>query len=314
MARPQKKGLEYFPFDVDFFEDDKIVCIAGEYGLKGETTAVKLLCAIYRNGYFIEWNELIRAKMLRCLPGVSSALLDCIVERLVKWGFFDASLFSSSHILTSREIQSRYFSVASRRKYDDLPYILLSPHCKKGVSVAETPVNVAETGVNVNNNPLKEKKKQKEEKNQKNKEYKETENILSLTTDACMREGIRDWEAENRDFNELSGSQAWKEQVCMNMSQSLGVHIKIPDLDRYMGTFRMEMKVKDYLHADIRDMKSHFFNWLKVQLKNRSNGNKTNAQLREERNNAVMQSVYDSIRDYAEGRVSTEDDADLLSI
>ncbi len=311
MARPQKKGLEYFPFDVDFFEDDKIVCIAGEYGLKGEATAVKLLCAIYRNGYFIEWNELIRARMLRCLPGVSPALLDCIVERLVKWGFFDASLFSSSHILTSREIQSRYFSVASRRKYDDLPHILLSPHCKNRVSVAETPVNVAETMVNVDNNPLKGKKEQKKEKNQKNKEYKETENILTHIN-ACAREGIRDWEAENRDYDEMVRSQAWKEQVCISMHQKLGMSLDIPGMERHLGAFRAEMKAKDYLHAGISEMKWHFVSWLNIQLKNRSNGNKTNAQLREERNNAVMQSVCDSIRDLAEGKVVTGDVEDVL--
>ena len=34
MARPRKTGLDYFPFDVDFFEDEKIVAIAGEFGLK----------------------------------------------------------------------------------------------------------------------------------------------------------------------------------------------------------------------------------------------------------------------------------------
>ena len=36
MARPVKDGLDYFPLDVDVFEDEKIEAIAGEFGLKGE--------------------------------------------------------------------------------------------------------------------------------------------------------------------------------------------------------------------------------------------------------------------------------------
>lgn len=115
MARPAKQGLDYFPFDVDFFEDEKIAAISGEFGVKGEITVVKLLCAIYRNGYFILWDEPLKYKLLRDLPGVSAELLDRIVYRLVKWGFFDEALFNSVKVLTSRGIQKRYFSITRRR-------------------------------------------------------------------------------------------------------------------------------------------------------------------------------------------------------
>ena len=64
MARPQKHGLDYFPFDCDFFDDEKIVAINGQFGIKGEIAAVKLLCAIYRNGYFIKWCDAVKIKLL----------------------------------------------------------------------------------------------------------------------------------------------------------------------------------------------------------------------------------------------------------
>ena len=115
MARPKKNGLEYFPLDVDFFDDEKIVAISGEYGLKGEIVTLRLLCAIYRNGYFIEWSDMIRYKVLRSIPGMSAQLLDQIVNRLVKWGFFDKALFDSDMILTSRGIQARYFNSVRKR-------------------------------------------------------------------------------------------------------------------------------------------------------------------------------------------------------
>ncbi len=55
MARPTKDGLDYFPLDVDVFEDEKIEAIAGEFGIKGELAVIKLLCAVYKKGYFIRW-------------------------------------------------------------------------------------------------------------------------------------------------------------------------------------------------------------------------------------------------------------------
>ena len=81
MARPKKTGLDYFPFDVDFFNDEKIEAISGEFGIKGEIVAIKLLAAIYRNGYFIEWSEMLQMKMLKTLPSISKELLTEIVQR-----------------------------------------------------------------------------------------------------------------------------------------------------------------------------------------------------------------------------------------
>ena len=116
MARPTKEGLDYFPLDVDVFEDEKIEAIAGEFGLKGEIAVIKLLCAIYKKGYFILWNDLTQATLLKRLPGVSKEMLNQIVNRLVKWGFFDKQLFDLVEVLTSENIQATYFEATKRRK------------------------------------------------------------------------------------------------------------------------------------------------------------------------------------------------------
>lgn len=114
MARPIKHGLDYFPFDVDLFSDEKMVAISGEFGIKGEITTIKLLCAVYRNGYFIEWTEMMKFKLLKELPGVSADLLEQIIRRLVKWEFFDKDLFDSASILTSKGIQRRYQAISTK--------------------------------------------------------------------------------------------------------------------------------------------------------------------------------------------------------
>lgn len=112
---------------MDFFNDEKVEAIAGEFGIKGEIAILKLLCAVYRNGYFILWTEMLKMKLLKNLPGVSPELLEQIVNRLVKWDFFDKVLFDSDKILTSRGIQRRYFEAVKRRKSgEEYPYLLVS--------------------------------------------------------------------------------------------------------------------------------------------------------------------------------------------
>ena len=167
MARPKKTGLDYFPFDVDFFNDEKIEAISGEFGIKGEIVAIKLLAAIYRNGYFIEWSEMLQMKMLKTLPSISKELLTEIVQRLVRWNFFDEGLFNSDNVLTSRGIQRRYFEAMKRNSLSDsLPFLI--------VSAAETPINVTETPINAAKTPQNKEKESKvnisflEKKKQKN--------------------------------------------------------------------------------------------------------------------------------------------------
>lgn len=167
MARPKKTGLDYFPFDVDFFNDEKIEAISGEFGIKGEIVAIKLLAAIYRNGYFIEWSEMLQMKMLKTLPSISKELLTEIVQRLVRWNFFDEELFNSDNVLTSRGIQRRYFEAMKRNSLSDsLPFLIVSAS-ETPINVTETPINAAKTPQNkekeskVNNISFLEKKKQK---------------------------------------------------------------------------------------------------------------------------------------------------------
>ena len=182
MARPRKTGLDYFPFDVDFFNDEKIEAISGEFGIKGEIVAIKLLAAIYRNGYFIEWSEMLQMKMLKTLPSISKELLVEIVQRLVRWNFFDEGLFNSDNVLTSRGIQRRYFEAMKRNSLSDsLPFLL--------VSVTETDVSVTKTRVSVTETPQSKGKESKvnisflEKKKQKSAsvDFDEEKNNQSLS-------------------------------------------------------------------------------------------------------------------------------------
>lgn len=134
MARPKKQGLDYFPFDVDTFEDEKIEAISGEFGIKGEIITIRLLCAIYRQGYFTMWSDQLKYKIAR-RTNLSPELVNDVILRLVRWNFFNKDLFDSMKVLTSKGIQTRWKEATRKRvrKGENLEFFLLND-----VSGAET--------------------------------------------------------------------------------------------------------------------------------------------------------------------------------
>ena len=51
MPRPKKTGLDYFPFDVDYWDDFKIMDLLNEYGPLGTTIYEIVLSRVYKKGY-----------------------------------------------------------------------------------------------------------------------------------------------------------------------------------------------------------------------------------------------------------------------
>lgn len=109
MARPVKKGLDYFPMDVDFFTDDKIRFVAARFEEKGELIAAKLLCKIYKEGYCIKWDDDV-ALLFATSAGknITYGLVNDVVNELLKRGFFSRTMHMRFSILTSKGIQERY--------------------------------------------------------------------------------------------------------------------------------------------------------------------------------------------------------------
>lgn len=272
MARPKKTGLDYFPFDVDFFDDEKIVAIAGEFGLKGEIAAIKLLCAVYRNGYFIEWSEMLKMKMLRSLPGISPELLDQIVNRLVKWDFFDKGLFDSVRVLSSKGIQRRFLSIARKRmKMDKYPYWLfpapetpcagefLPPEMEqeKGAENTLHSFPAPEMRVFAPETPLergflppempqsKVKKIKKYSTDVESKESPSSPSPYSLTIE--------------EEISTLKGDGIWLDTL-----QVLH-HMNVDRLKEKLDEFRLHCAAEGLeSHDDLKDAKQHFNNWLRI--------------------------------------------------
>ena len=140
MARPNKQGLDYFPLDVGIFENDKMLAISGEFSVKGEIIMLRLLCEIYRNGYFVEFSELLKNKLAR-LGGLSGGLVEEVVRKLVKYEFFDGFVFSEHNILTSKNIQRVYLEASKRRKEVDFSQYWLLKEVNAYINPASDNIN-----------------------------------------------------------------------------------------------------------------------------------------------------------------------------
>lgn len=119
----KKVGLDYFSLDVDFFMDEKIQFVSARFGTRGEAITLRLLCKIYRRGYYIDWNEdtaLLFAKGVG--DGCSHSCVNDVVMELVKRGFFDRDILDRFSVLTGRGVQKRYFGACEKAKRKGVLY------------------------------------------------------------------------------------------------------------------------------------------------------------------------------------------------
>lgn len=140
MARPRKEGLEYFPLDVDIAGDDKLVVPIAKYGNKGFGLIIRLLMAIYKNGYYYLWTEKEKysfsTKVNEDINYVQEVVSECI-----NWGFFDRNMAETYQILTSQGIQKRFLMAANRRIGTLIKEEFSLVSDQKVVSATETLVN-----------------------------------------------------------------------------------------------------------------------------------------------------------------------------
>ena len=150
MARPTKKGLDYFPHDTHTDQDTALALVEAEFGLEAYAVYFKLLEFIYSQGYAIPWGSdecLLFAKRIGAF-GVSSRISE-IVKGLVRRSLFDEGVLNSFRMLTSASIQVRWLE-AKRKKVEDIEKnIRLVPDNRTApkVSTPENSVNTTEKEV-----------------------------------------------------------------------------------------------------------------------------------------------------------------------
>ena len=186
-------GINYFPIGVNFMEENAMEVIEAKYGIKGPAIVLKLMCKIYKEGYYIRWDEeqcLIFAN--KAGREVQTEEVKGIIKILFIKGILDENSYREDGILTSESIQKVWLEATKRRKRElsELPYLIVKPEKENGKPEApstpqetqqpelfkeeKTPVNpknvVHHVAVDAKNACDSRQSKVKESKGEENKE------------------------------------------------------------------------------------------------------------------------------------------------
>ena len=128
-------GINYFPVSVNFMEENAMEVIEAKYGIKGPAIVLKLLCKIYKEGYYIRWDEeqcLIFAN--KAGREVQTEEVKGIIKILFIKGILDENSYRENGILTSESIQKVWLEATKRRKRElsELPYLIVKPEKENG--------------------------------------------------------------------------------------------------------------------------------------------------------------------------------------
>lgn len=164
MARPTKKGLDYFPLDVDFLSDLKVRRIIKACGKEAVHILLALLANVYRDeGYYVLWDEDL-AFLVADEVGAKEGTVEELVKKAVQVKFFDKDIFDKYSVLTSKGIQNRYILATKERKKVELEFKYLLTN----------EVNRSNISINGRGNPVNQGNNQQSKvKESKEKEIKE---------------------------------------------------------------------------------------------------------------------------------------------
>ena len=253
------RGIQYFSLDVNFFEDDRIAVIINDYGFEAVAVTLKLFSQIYRNGFYMNWNDkTCKVFTASFRSSFSSTKINRLVRDLIKEFVFEPILFEKYQILTSKAIQKNYFEAVCRRKnfdIEDVEYLLIDVPVSKmnRKNVCKNGENVCKNAENVD---IFQQRKEKERK-EKEKESK-------TTTCSCAREGETKYSFPDlcQSYRaELAKDEEWLFAVSQLSGQG-GAEIK-KHIDGAMDVFETHLvstgETGSILH--INDYKRRFQYW-----------------------------------------------------
>ena len=145
MGRNKKNGLDYFPFDIDLFQDIRIRKLIKYQSGKAVTVYTLLLCIIYKDGYYMRWDKELPF-IISEQTGFEEAYILEVINSCLKLGLFHNELYVSDGILTSKGIQERYKKICDlcRRNSEISEFSLISSE-EKIISSEEKPINSAKS-------------------------------------------------------------------------------------------------------------------------------------------------------------------------
>lgn len=194
MARPTKQGLDYFPFDVGFFGDNKVRILITRYQSEGLAVYLYILCDIYKEGYYKSVEDMddyiyIIADAVKTSPDKVQQIIAFLRKRAMVRIFEkdELTVCDLDAVITSHGIQKRYAEAIKSRKKSisdiNRGYWLLTEEEEAEINAFYK--STKNEGFSENNPSFSEKNPDKSEKNSikesKVKEIKEKDRSIDLS-------------------------------------------------------------------------------------------------------------------------------------
>lgn len=247
MARTVKTGLEYFPFDIDFFQDLRIRKLIKYQGGKAVTVYALLLCIIYKDGYYIRWdNEL--PFVISEQTGYDEAYIQEVINCCLNIGLFSKELFKAEGVMTSKGIQERYMNI--------------NRLCKRTATVSEYNLLDYKPKVEGNPKPVRKKKVQAESPAMT---VEPTQAVYTLTLE--------------QEIEQLKKDESWLDGL--RQLHSVNIEQLRNSLDEFKVQCVADGKER---HQSMQDAKQHFNSWLRIVI-NKNKKQEKDVTVRSERRN-----------------------------
>jgi len=254
MARPQKTRLDYFPLDVDIFEDDKVALISSEFGAIGESILIRLFCKIYKNGYFYRWGGDECLLFCKWAGGIFvQNQVEEVLKGCLRRSIFDKRVFEMFSILTSQGIQKRYIQATNeRRGIEIIPEIWLTEKPAFSKNIVIPPNNEVNRSNNSINRPINTQSKEKKIKENNSNNENEFSSPLpsSIINSFPNRQSVSD----------LIDQFKTEEMFCENCMRELFIKDQ-SELFTYFDRFKAFLLSTDQSVKTPKDCKIHFMNW-----------------------------------------------------
>lgn len=264
MSRQKKSGLDYFPFEVDFFQDIKIRKLIRRNGGKAIAVYALLLCYIYKSGYFMTWDKELPF-IISEQTGYGEVYIQEVLESCLTLGLLDSRMLDEEGVLTSRGIQERYKKICadSRRAASIDRYNLLDDNSTKTVENSTESVPIFGKKADKCTNLCKKApflhKSVQESTQSKVKKSKEKDDVEKAPPTSPPT--TEDVEASfSGMLDSLRAEASWCELARMRY------HLSADELQAWLDAFALDCRVNDKAqHDDLTDLKRHFTSWLRIQ-------------------------------------------------
>lgn len=284
MGRKVKIGLDTFKLSTDLFTDIRVRKVLKRQGAEAMAVYVRLLCMVYEQGYYMQWNE-DEAFAVAESVGVTEEKVAQVVNALLQVGLFDAGMFRDYAVLTSAEVQREYAQATTGRKGKGIigQYNLINSEEKANsaapqrAKVVSEENKLAENAISCQEITLSESKRKRKEKEalpptpptkEKEKEKEKTTTATAPRVRVCACEGAKPQGSSvvlrlDAALVQMRADHQWLMWIGSRFS------LTDEDMMQQLSDFSLDCSMLGRTeHAGLDDAKRHFVFWLRKREMN----------------------------------------------